>query len=177
MDVDFDAICLKAIDYKDNDKILTLYAVNKGKVCVVAKGVKKQKAKLKYAATPLCFGHYYIHTNMKSGTLTGCDVIDSFYDVVLDPCKFYGAAVIVEILDKMGMEEDYNNNLFVNALRGLKELCYESDTPKMTVYKYIGLMIHDLGYECKAITLKDYYNYFWNTFNVHINSLKELISL
>ena len=66
MDISFDALCLKSIDYKDNDKIVTLYAVNKGKISIVAKGVKKQKAKLKYAVAPLCFGNYYVNTKSKN---------------------------------------------------------------------------------------------------------------
>lgn len=177
MDISFDALCLKSIDYKDNDKIVTLYAVNKGKISIVAKGVKKQKAKLKYAVAPLCFGHYYVNTNSKNGTLTGCDLVDSFYDVVLDPVKFYAANVVVEIIDKMGMEDDYNNELFITALKCLKELCYESDTPKKTLFTYMGRMLLALGYESKAITLRDYYNYLLHTFNVHINSLKELLLL
>ena len=56
--VSLDCLCLKAIDYKDNDRLVTLYASGKDKLTAVAKGCKSPKAKLKFAASPFCFGNY-----------------------------------------------------------------------------------------------------------------------
>ena len=175
--LEIDAICLKSVDYKDNDKIITLYGTEVGKIAMVAKGAKKPKAKLKYAASPLCFGHYYYSSKAGKQTLVGCDMYDSFFDISLDPEKFYSAAVILEILNKMGMENDYNKDLFVLAIKGLRDLCYEKVEPKAYLFEHLQKLMQALGYECNAITLLDYYNYFHFTHSVNINSLKELINL
>ena len=55
MEVKTDAVVLKAIDYKDNDKLLTLFSPSLGKITAGIKGVKKPKAKLAFAAQPFCF--------------------------------------------------------------------------------------------------------------------------
>lgn len=177
MIIELDAICLRSVDYKDNDKILTLYAAGKGKIAINARGCKKEKAKLKYAATPFCFGKYYITTKGNTGTLTGCDLYDSFFDLTIDPLKFYAGAVVLEIMDKMGMEDDYNKNFFVVCLKCLKSLCYEDGDVKQKLYTYLKEIMLSLGYEIKAITLLEYYNHLLHNFDVRINSLKELISL
>ena len=52
MDIVINAIVLKSVDYKDNDKILTLYSPEKGKITAGIKGVKKSGAKLKFASEP-----------------------------------------------------------------------------------------------------------------------------
>ena len=175
--LEVEALCLKSIDYKDNDKLLTLYASGVGKLLVNAKGCKKPKAKLKFAASVLCFGHYYLTKTSSGYTLTGCDLYDSFYDLATDIEKFYAASVVLEILDKMGMEEDYNNNLFLMALKCLKELAYETKNPKSCLYGYLKLILEALGYECNAITFMEYYNYLLHNHNVQINSLKELAKI
>lgn len=178
MDVkEIDAICLRSVDYLENDKIITLYGTDVGKISMVAKGAKKPKAKLKYAASPLCFGHYYYSGKGNKQTLVGCDMFDSFFNIAFDPEKFYAATVVLEILDKMGMEDDYNKELFVIALNGLKELCYEDVKPKEYLYSLLNNLLGALGYECNAITLLDYYNYLRYTHSTNINSLKELINL
>lgn len=49
-------IVLRAVDYKDSDKIITLFTIEKGIITAGAKGVKKAGAKLKFArrAVLLC---------------------------------------------------------------------------------------------------------------------------
>ena len=172
--IEAEALCLKSIDYKDNDKILTLYASGIGKITVIAKGCKKPKAKLKFAASVLCFGHYYLSKKGNNYTLTGCDLYDSFYDLAMDIDKFYAASVVLELLDKMGMEEDYNSNLFLLSLKCLKELAYETKNSKSCLFGYLKLILEALGYECNAITFIEYYNYLLHNHNVQINSLKEM---
>ena len=171
-----EGICLRAVDYGENDKILTLYLAQKGKVAVKARGCKSQKSKLKYAATPLCFGKYYL-AGSGHYTLTGCDCIDSFFSVTVDPIKYYCACVVLEVADKMCLEEEYNHRFFVAMLNALNDLCYTAQYPKVSLFNSLRELTLALGYEVKAITLKDYLNYFYHTHSVKINALKELIKL
>ena len=55
MEVKVNAIVIRAIDYKDNDRILTLYSLEKGKITAGIKGVKKAGAKLKFASEHFFF--------------------------------------------------------------------------------------------------------------------------
>ncbi len=171
-----EAICLRAVDFGENDRILTLYMAQKGKVAVKARGCKSAKSKLKYAATPLCFGKYYL-TGRDRFTLVGCDCIDSFFSITSDPIKYYGASAVLEVVDKMTLEDEYNHNLFVKMLEALNELCYSTQQPKICLFNNLKKLTLALGYEVNAITLRDYYNYFAHTHSVKINSLNQLIKL
>lgn len=170
-----EGICLRAVDYGENDKIITLYLAEYGKIGVSAKGCKSAKSKLKYAVSPLCFGKYNL-VRKKSFVLAGCDCIDSFFSITADPIRYYCACVILEIVDKMSMEEDYNHKLFVTMLNALNDLCYKSEFPKVCLFEYLSQLTAALGYQVKAITFKDYYNYFLHTHATKINSLKFLFT-
>ncbi len=174
--IEREGICLRAVDYGENDKIITLYLADHGKVGVTAKGCKSSKSKLKYAVSPLCFGKYSL-ASKKNFVLTGCDCIDGFFSLTSDPVKYYCACAILEVADKMTLEGEYNHRLFVAMLGALDDLCYKCEYPKVSLFQSLGEMTLALGYEVKAITLKDYYNYFAHTHGVKINSLSGLIRL
>ena len=60
MEIKTDAIVLQSIDYKDNDKLLTLFSPTLGKITAGIRGVKKPKAKLAFSAQPFCFAEYIL---------------------------------------------------------------------------------------------------------------------
>ena len=55
MEFKTDALVLRTVDYGENDKMVTLFAADRGKIGVCMKGVKKANAKLKFAAQPFAF--------------------------------------------------------------------------------------------------------------------------
>ncbi len=57
---------LRATDYLENDKILTLLTAEMGKITAGIKGVKKAGAKLKFAAQPFCFAEYILEIGRAS---------------------------------------------------------------------------------------------------------------
>ena len=60
MEIKTDAIVLRAADYKDADKILTLLTPSAGKLTAGIKGVKKSGAKLAFSAQPFAFCEYVL---------------------------------------------------------------------------------------------------------------------
>ena len=52
MEIKTEAIVLHTVDYKDNDKLLTLFSPTLGKITAGIRGVKKPTAKLAFAAQP-----------------------------------------------------------------------------------------------------------------------------
>ena len=52
MEIKVNALMIRATDYGENDKILTLLTAERGKISAGIKGVKKAGAKLKFAALP-----------------------------------------------------------------------------------------------------------------------------
>ena len=50
-----DALVLRATDYGEYDKMVTLLTAERGKIGAALKGVRRAGAKLKFAAQPFCF--------------------------------------------------------------------------------------------------------------------------
>lgn len=175
--VSLDCLCLKSIDYKDNDRLVTLYASEKGKLTAVAKGCKSPKAKLKFATSPLCFGRYQLASGRGGLVVTGCDCYDGFFGVTRDIVIFYCAGTVLEIMDKTTVEGEFNPTLFTLALTALNELCYKSDDPYATLKKFIADALEALGFGRTDMSLPKYRQYFENRLGVRLNSLKELTGL
>lgn len=175
--IDADGLCLRATDWREQDKLITLYLTGKGKITVSAKGCKSPKAKLKFAASPLCFGHYYLSCKGGRYVLTGCDCHDSFFQLTTDIEAYYCAMSALELLDRTANPEEYQNNLFIRTLEFLNELCYTQNNPKRALFAYLGDAVSMLGYRCNAIRLADYYRFFRNNLDIDLRALHETIAI
>ena len=58
MEFKADALVLRAADWGEYDKIVTLFTAERGKLSAALKGVKRAGAKLKFAAQPFCFAEF-----------------------------------------------------------------------------------------------------------------------
>jgi len=81
MDVKTEAIVLQAIDYKDDDKLLTLFSPTLGKITAGIRGVKKPKAKLAFSAQPFCFAEYILAEKGGRYTVTNAYLHESFFSL------------------------------------------------------------------------------------------------
>jgi len=59
LDTKVKGIVLKSIDFKDNDKLLTILTLEKGKITVKARGVKKNTSSYSYILTCSVVGSGY----------------------------------------------------------------------------------------------------------------------
>ena len=79
MEIKTEGVVLQAIDYKDNDKLLTVFSPTLGKITAGIRGVKKPKAKLAFAAQPFCFAEYILAEKGGRYTVTGAYLHESFF--------------------------------------------------------------------------------------------------
>lgn len=144
-----DAICLRAIDYKEKDKLLTLISAQNGKFVAVARGVRASGAKLKLAASPLCFGEYIIVS--KGSIVSGCHIYDNFFNIWEDEDKAKAAFAILEVLDKVCPEGEEAAEELLRALKALQAICYSTAYP----YAYLAWFLIGIT----SIIGVDYSNY------------------
>ncbi len=112
--------------------MLTLISAKKGKFVVVARGVRAQKAKLKLAASPLCFGEYIIVS--KGNIVSGCQIYDNFFNSWEDEDKAKASFAILEVLDKICLEGENASQELIRALKALHGICYTQVYP----YAYLA---------------------------------------
>ena len=129
------AVCLKAVDYMDSDKMLLLFTAEFGKISARIRGVKKPQAKLKFCAQPFCFGEYELVEKSSRYTVTNCSEIESFSFLSKDVDAFYCGCVMLEFCSYVLQEGEQNTQLFITLLRSLKSLAQIS--PKLVLIKFL----------------------------------------
>ncbi len=146
MEVKTEAIVLKTVDYKDNDKILTLFSSELGKITVGAKGVKKQKAKLSFAAQPFCFAEYILAEKGGRYTMTGAYLHESFFSLRYDIVRFYAACALAEICLTVLYENESYEGLFIALIEGLKALSLAEEDAAEAVIAFVIVALRENGY-------------------------------
>lgn len=117
------ALMLRAVDYLENDKILTLLTAENGIVTAGIKGVKKAGAKLKFAAQPFCFAEYVLAEKDGRYTVVQADECESFYELRLGVEKYYAASAVCEAALASAAEGESARRLFTCAVRALTQMC------------------------------------------------------
>jgi DNA repair protein RecO (recombination protein O) len=145
MEVKVNALVVKTVDYKDSDKILTLYSLEKGKITAGIKGVRKSGAKLKFASEPFCFAEYILNEKNGRYTVIGASYIDSFYELRLNLEKYYLSAIIGEFLNLFTEEEMQDTELFDLSINAIKNICYNS-LERVHLADFLYRAIKILGY-------------------------------
>jgi len=140
------AIVIGGIDYKEKDKLTTLFTLENGIVTVLFKSVKNSNAKLKSAKEIFSFGDF-IYTNGANKTVISADIIDTFYNVTKDIKRYYSACAILEIVKTIMQPNEANPQLFVNSLKCLKLLAYENVEIFNVLNKFLISVFQAFGYK------------------------------
>lgn len=148
MEIKVNALVLKATDYNENDKILTLLTAEYGKITAGIKGVKKPAAKLKFAAQPFCFAEYILSEKCGKFTVINCSECESFYDLRTDICRFYAACAVIEAAAALTFEGDGNAEVFYGSVRALTDMC--SGGESLPLIRYLLFILGKSGYALSA---------------------------
>ena len=159
------AIVFKVKDFKEKDKLLQAFSLEYGLIDILVKNVKSNNSKVKWLCQPFCFaevklselGNYYL--------LTSANLIDNFYDICLDIDKLYLLSNLILIIEKILPAKEPNPILFLNLIKVLKFVNYDSMDYKIVYIKFLLDLLNNLGYqfnldfcaECKNAFLNDRY--------------------
>lgn len=125
-----EALCIRAEDYGENGKILTLFTTDSGKITAGIKGVKSPKSKLKSGATAPAFAEYeLLSQNGNRYTVTGVNLKDGFFSCWQNLEKFAATEVILEFADRFTSSDGSVAEELVLTLRALSEVNYGEHTP------------------------------------------------
>ncbi len=146
MDVIVNAVVLRAVDYKDNDKILTLYSLERGKITAGIKGVKRSGAKLKFASEPFAFCEYVLAEKQGRYTVIGATYLDSFFSLRTNLIKYYASAVVGEALNRLTVESEPDNALFSLTVNAVKKINYQNGE-LIALARYLIMLTELVGYK------------------------------
>ena len=139
-------LLVRAVNYGERDKIITIFTLEEGLVSAKIKGVKKADAKLKFASEPFSFSEYILSSSGDRNTVTGASLYDGFYPIRENICAYYSGCVILEFIREFCMEGETYPELFLLATKTLEKLAYSDENRFETLIAFLLSALREVGY-------------------------------
>lgn len=124
----YTAIVLRYANYKDYDRMLTLFTRERGLVSASARGCRKPKSPLLGASEVFAYGEYLLFERGGRFTVDSCEVLESFYPIREDLSRFAGGMSMLKLVEKSGAVEN-SEALFSMLYYALSYLSYGEGDP------------------------------------------------
>jgi len=118
------AIVLRRADYRENDRMLTLFSPTLGRIDALSRGCRRQKSPLMAASEVFCAGEYVLYTAGERMTVVSCTVQDTFYPIRSDFDRLAHGMYALELCAAAVQPDQENERLFMLLLRSLAHLAY-----------------------------------------------------
>ena len=112
-------IVIKEVQYKENDKIITVMTDKLGKISCMAKGAKKNNSPLLSTSQFLVYSEFLLYKGTNFYHINSAEMIESFYKLRIDYDKLERAFEVSKLLNKLAYEEEEESqilSLFLNTL-------------------------------------------------------------
>lgn len=141
-----DTIVLGVMDYREADKIVTLFTLTHGKVKGLARNAKRSRKRFGGALEP--FARLHLQLTLKEGlaTLNGADIVSVYSHIRLDLAKIAHAAYACELVDHLVPEGEANPRLFRLLIAYLEHLDRADHNPSDRRF-FEANLLKVLGYQ------------------------------
>ncbi|HUT74501.1 MAG TPA: DNA repair protein RecO [Armatimonadota bacterium] len=113
------ALVLRQRDLREADRILTLLTRERGKLRVVAKGVRRSRSKLAAGAQLLCCSDLQLAAGANLDLITQCELRCGFYGLREDLRRLSYASYFADLVDAFVEEHDGGERIFDLLLAAL----------------------------------------------------------
>ncbi|HWP95519.1 MAG TPA: DNA repair protein RecO [Syntrophomonadaceae bacterium] len=138
-------IVLKSMDYRDADKLVSIFSEKEGKIRTIAKGVKKPRSSLRACLQPFCHTQLYLHRGRDLDLITQGRIINFFGNTREDMQRTLQAVYLLELLDKSLMERVPLPGLYTDVLVVLDVMDREGMQPLFMRFVELSVLVN-LGY-------------------------------
>lgn len=140
------AIVLRRADYRENDRMLTLFSPTHGRIDALARGCRRQKSPLMAASEVFCAGEYVLYAAGERMTVVSCAVQDTFYPLRDDFDRLAHGMYALELCAAAVQPEQENERLFLLLLRSLAHLAYSAVAPRRVSAVFLMGFVSLLGF-------------------------------
>ena len=139
------ALIIKSRDFKDSDKLVTIFSESVGKLTAVAKGVKKPKSSLRACVQPFCHSRLQLNHGRSMDVITQGKILNFFGNSREELNRTLQSMYLMELLDKGLMEETPFPELYQSLLFVLERIDQRGEQPLLIHYFEAQLLKHN-GY-------------------------------
>lgn len=127
-------IVISEMPIKEKDKRIVIYTKEHGKLACFAKGARKPKSTLLSGTQLLSYGEYVISKFGNSYQVKQVDLIENFYNIRNDIKSLAYTMYMLEVLDFLSLEGDYNPILLKLILKTLTAVKSEKMPIRLIVH-------------------------------------------
>ena len=122
------AIVLRRVNYRDNDRMVTLFSPSRGRIDAIIRNCRKPKSHNLNAAELFALGDYMLYESSGHITVTSVHLIETFYTLRQDYERLTCGTYALSLTEAVVEPEQERQELFMLLLHTLSRLAY-SDQP------------------------------------------------
>lgn len=134
------AIVLRTTDYRDYDRIVTLFALGHGRLTAAARACRRIKSPLLNVAVPFVQGEFVLQERQGRLTIQSCQVEQDHYALRMDPVNLSYGAYLAALCEETVQEGQGADELFTQLLEALAHLSF-GDAPPSAVCSWLMLQL------------------------------------
>lgn len=144
MYIQSEGIILKQVKTLNGRRMISIFSKKYGKICCGSSVTEGGKNKTALALRPFTYGRYELYSSRDSYNIQGAETIKSYYGIGEDVDKYMAACYVLELTDKLLMEDQPQPKLFML----LKEF-FDMLELRKTAFQTLVT-----AYQCKLLSLQ-----------------------
>lgn len=141
-----DALVLRNAEYRDYDRMVTLFSPEYGRVDAIARGCRRPKSPLLGAVEPFTSGEYQLFRRGERFSIDQCQIKEGFYGLRLNYDRLVHGVYWLKLLEAVLMPDTPMPRLFLTTLQALAHLTLTDLPPELLTMAFEMHLMHDLGY-------------------------------
>ena len=121
------AIVLRSVNYRDFDRILTLFSREEGKISAAARGAHRAKSPLAAASTQFTAGEFALEERNGKLSVKSFLLDEAFYPLREDARRLSYATALSQIVEEIVQPNQPNPDLYDAFLRALAYLAFDRE--------------------------------------------------
>ena len=146
-----DGIVTRYVNYRESDRILSIFTIDRGRIDAKARGCRKPQSPLVNVSQPFVFGQFELFSGKDRNTINACEVKETFYPIREDYERFSIGSVMLRLCHDAAPENEPNEALFYLLYHALSFLSYGASDPKDLFCCFLIRFLNVIGYR-PAIT-------------------------
>lgn len=146
-----DGIVTRFVNYRENDRIISIFTVDRGRVDAKARGARKPVSALLPVCQPFVYGQFELYSGKDKYTVNQCEIKETFFPLREDYTRFSFASAMLQLAHAAVQENEPNEPLFSLLYRMLSYLAYGENDPRDLLCGYLIRYLNVIGYR-PAIT-------------------------
>lgn len=122
-------IVTRYVNYRENDRILSIFTPDRGRVDAKARGCRRPTSPLLSCAETFVYGQFELFMGKDKYTVNGCAVQETFFPIREDIVRFAIGTSMLQLASETAQENEPNEPLFFLLYRALSYLSYGESDP------------------------------------------------